>query len=361
MSSNPKKKVNKSSSSGAINKSGNDVVGILDSIIGAIGSEDGTQILGSDSLGIKIKGVTSTQCATFDAAIGRGGVPRGRLTIIHGPEGCGKTTLALHLAAETQRQGGVAIYIDKEYKLDPDYAAKIGVDVGKLIITQPSYLEKVFRAIDAIIDKVVQLREDQGKKIPILIVLDSMNAAITKAEFEGEWEDHHYAPQARVYSSSLPKIMPKISKEDIALVWISQIRTNIGISYGNPTDISGGKAPKFYASLIMSLARKTAIAKDGEKIGNEVELICSKNQIAPPFKKAMCNIIYGVGIDKNAAMVDQAIRDGIIVKKGSWYTWRGESVGQGIDSVVIAFVDNEWMRPLTEEVVEKNGWEQPLI
>ena len=249
------------------------VYNILEGIKSVLGDEDGTQLLGSDGLAIKIKGVVSTQCATIDAAIGRGGIPTGRLTIINGAEGCGKTTLALHLAAEVQKMGGVAVYLDKEYKLDPDYAAKIGVDLEKLIISQPSYLERAFVAFDAIINRAVDIRKQSGERIPIMIILDSMNAAISKAQFEGEWDDSHYAPQARVYSNLLPKLMPKVSKEDVALVWISQIRQKIGLQFGNPDDICGGKAPKFYASLILDVKRAKTIAKDGEKVGNEITVI----------------------------------------------------------------------------------------
>jgi len=332
--------------------------GILEGIIAAVGTEDGAQLLGSDGLAIKIKGVIPTQCSTLDAAIGRGGVPTGRLTIINGPEGCGKTTLALHLVAETQRVGGVAVYLDKEYKLDPDYAAKIGVDCSRLIISQPPYLEKAFKTFDAIIDRAAAIREQQGSRVPIMIVLDSMNAAIAKCQYEGDWDDQHYSPQARVYSSLLPKLMPRVSKEDVALVWISQIRQKIGVQFGNPNTMSGGNAPKFYASLILDVARSKAVAEDGEKIGNETVVTCSKNQIAPPFRKARFNIVYGVGIDKNLALVDQAIRDGIIEKSGSWYSWGDERLGQGTTQTLKMLVENEWLEALQSEVDAVNGWER---
>jgi recombination protein RecA len=353
----PKKKVNKKSKTVSEGIPSN-VKGILEGIIEAVGEEDGAQLLGSDGLAIKIKGIISTQSATVDAAIGRGGVPRGRLTIIHGPEGCGKTTLALHLVAETQRLGGVAVYLDKEYKLDPDYASSLGVDCSRLIISQPPYLEKAFKTFEAIINRAIKLREEQKKRVPILIVLDSMNAAISKAEYEGEWDDKHYAPQARVYSTSLPKLMPRVSKEDVALVWISQIRQKIGVQFGDSDDIAGGKAPKFYASLILKMARIKTLAKDGTKYGNIVEVVCSKNQIAPPFRKGFCNIVYGVGIDKKGSLFDQAIKDGIINQEGSWYSWRGEKLGQGKENSISELEENEWLEALYEEVAEKNNWEK---
>lgn len=299
----------------------------------------------------------STQCATIDAAIGRGGVPTGRLTIINGEEGCGKTTLALHLVAEVQRIGGVAVYLDKEYKLDPDYAANIGVDNSKLVILQPPYLERAFQAFDAIIDRAKLIRENQGR-IPVMIVLDSMNAAITKAEYEGDWDDKHYAPQAGVYSKLLPKLIPKVSKEDVALVWISQIRQKIGVQFGDPNDISGGKAPKFYASLRLDVVRGKAIQKNGKKIGNETSLVCRKNQISPPFKRAEFKIIYGKGIDIYDALITQAIKDGIIEQSGSWYSWGEEKLGQGVESAMKTIIDNGWLEALKEELANVNGWER---
>lgn len=330
--------------------------GILESMAEVVGDEEAGHILGSNESNAKIRGVISTQCWTLDAAIGRGGAPKGRLSIISGMEGCGKTTIALHLAAETQRQGGVVVYLDKEYKLDPEYAASIGVDCKNLIISQPSYLEKAFKVFEAIIAKSKKIREEAGKRIPILVVLDSMNAAITKTQFEGDYEDKHYAPQAGVYSNSLPKLMPKIYEEDIAMVWISQIRQDIGVKFGNPDKISGGRAPKFYASVIMEVARRKSVKDNGEKVGNEVEVVCSKNQIHPPFKRASFEITYGVGINKNLSLIDQAIRDEVIIPSGSWYSWRGEKIGQGKKAVIETLIENDWLEHVEKEVREIHGW-----
>lgn len=330
----------------------------MDGIIEIVGADDAAQLLSSDGLAIKIKGVISTQSAGLDAAIGRGGVPTGRLTIIWGPEGCGKTTLAGHLVAEVQRLGGVAVYIDKEYKLDPEYFASLGVDCDSLIISQPPYLEKAFKVFDAVIDKAAKLRENSKKRYPILIVLDSMNAAITKAEYEGDYEDKHYAPQAGVYSRLLPKLIPKVNKEDVALVWIAQTRTKIGVQYGDPNGIAGGNAPKFYSSLMMRVNKKKVIVEDGGKVGQGTEVVCTKNQIAPPFKRANFDIVYGKGIAIDRSLFDQAVKDDIIHQSGSWYTWRGETLGHGKGDSILELKNNGWMEELYNDVAEKNKWEK---
>jgi len=309
--------------------------GVLDSIRSKLG-DDSAMLLGSDGLAIKIRGVISTQCATIDAAIGRGGIPRSRLTLLHGMEGSGKTTLALHIVAETQRLGGVAVYIDKEYKLDPDYARAIGVNIDQLVLAQPPHLESVFATCEGVIERAAELRKG-GERIPILIVLDSMNAAITKAQYEGEWEDKHMAPQARVYSELLPKLMPKVSKEDVALLWISQVRKKM-VMFGNDTETAGGNAPKFYASLLLDVRRvATNKDSDGEKVANKLVVECKKNQIAPPFRKAEVLIDYGHGINQEQALVAQGVADGIIKKAGNAYEYKGEKLGgQGLPAAAKA-------------------------
>jgi recombination protein RecA len=297
--------------------------------LSSITGEGATQLLGSDGLAIKIKSVISTQCETLDRAIGRGGIPTGRLTIIHGAEGSGKTTTCLHLVSEVQKRGGLAIYIDKEYKLDPDYAKDIGVDTSRLVLCQPLYLEQAMAVMEAAIMKVKKHRKETKKVVPVLIVLDSMNACITKAQLEGGWEDHHMAPQARVFSSALPKIIPMISEESVALVWISQVRQNVAIKYGDPTTLSGGKAPKFYASLILEVKSKGKIEKDGNVIGNHSEVYVRKNQIAPPFKTASFDIRYGLGIDYESSLIECAIEKGLVTNKGAWYYFGDLALGQG--------------------------------
>ncbi len=330
---------------------------LLAEIMDEIGGEGGAQLLGSEGLAIKIRGVISTQCPSIDWAIGRGGIPLGRLSVISGKEGSGKTTLALHIVAECQRQGGVAVYMDKEYKLDPDYARSIGVDTDKLVIIQPSYLESVFGTYDRVIQKAAAHREATGKRTPILLVLDSMNAAITKAEFEGEWDDKHMAPQARVYSQLLPRLIPDVSREDIALLWISQVRQKLNVQYGDPDDICGGKAPKFYASLILKVTRIGSGKKDGERISNKLRVEAVKNQIAPPFKRAEAEVMYGVGIDRERSLIWIAEKLGIVEQSGAYFKHEGHNIGQGMEASAEELrEDDVWRDKILAEVREQLGW-----
>jgi recombination protein RecA len=317
-------------------------------------------LLGDDILKMKIRGVISTQIPELDAAIGRGGVPFGRLTIVHGGEGSGKTTLCLHLVAEVQRMGGVAVYIDKEYKLDPEYAAKVGVDIKSLIISQPSYLEKVFDLTDGIIKKVAAIRKARGKRIPILIVLDSLNACITKTEFEGEYGDKTVAAVARLLSAKLPKLIPQVSQEDVALVFISQVRQKIGVMFGDDEETAGGKAPKFYASLLIHVKRRGTERdeKSGEKVANVVQFECKKNQIAPPFRKAQVKVEYGKGFNRTLSLINRAIELGVLTKKGSWVHWKDTPLGQSVDKAC-EYLENEKesMDKLRRVVRKKEGWD----
>lgn len=318
------------------------------------------QVLGSDENKLKIRGVISTQCAALDKALGRRGVPLGRLTIIHGKEGCGKTTSCLHLVASVQAAGGICVYVDKEYKLDPEYAANIGVNTKRLIISQPSTLEQVYTFIEKTLKKVRAAREKHGKRVPVLVVLDSINACITKAQLEGSHEDQHYSPQARVHSASIPKILELVSKEDVALVYIAQNRTQIGKMFGDPDDIAGGNAPKYYASVIIKMKR---IANNEDKTAQRVQAEIRKNQVAAPFKKCEFWIRHGVGIDQVTSLIEQAEDLGVIGrttaksgKKTSWFEFpvgSDQKFANGLDQARETLEEDEELRLEIMAAVQK--------
>lgn len=310
-----------------------DVKEVLDGMRKEMGDDPHSTVMFADGsdLDVSVRGVVSTQCATLDAAMGRGGAPLGRLVILHGSEGCGKTTLALHLCASVQRMGGIAIYLDKEYKLDLEYAEALGVNRKAMMLSQPSTLEGAFAQMIAGIQHAAKLREKLKRRVPVVIVLDSMNSAITKREFEGDWDDEHMAPQARVYSRNLPKLMPSVYKEDVCLVWISQVRQKMNVQFGSDEQIAGGKGPRFYASMIVHIARVGSVKKDDEAYGNITVAKITKNQVAPPFKKAKFIIKYGHGIDNERAILELALERDVIEKAGSWYSFDGSRIGQGLD------------------------------
>lgn len=319
--------------------------------------DDGALLLGDDALQLKIRGVISTRCPTLDAAIGRGGIPLGRLSILHGGEGSGKTTLALQAIAECQAAGGLGVYIDKEYKLDPDYAEKLGVDTKRLIISQPRTLEQVVTTIEGVVDRAKIHREASRKRAPIMLVVDSLNACIAQAVLEGAIGDHHIATEARIWSRHLPQIVEKCSREDVALVFISQIRKKIGVMFGSPDDMAGGQAPRFYASLIMFVVRVGTEKVDGEKVGNKIEVECKKNQVAPPFKKAHFNINYGTGVDFERSLLVAAEKAGVVEKSGAFYCYEGERIGNGIEaSATFLRKRVEWAEKINTAFREKAGW-----
>lgn len=337
--------------------SGNLIADLIEGMRADIGEEN-VQLLGSDGNLLKIKGVISTQCPTLDAAIGRGGVPLGRLTLLHGAEGCGKTTLALHLAAECHRRGGLVVYFDKEYKLDPDYAKSLGVDLNRVIISQPRTLEQVIDGTKKLISMMKARRLASGKQKPVVVIWDSINAMKAKDVLDDAAGDHHIAPEARLWSKHMPSLIEEASKESIALVGISQVRKKINVMFGDGDDMAGGQAPRFYASLIMKIIR-VGSEKDGEgkKIANKIEAECKKNQIAPPFRKAMFQIKYGSGIDFDHSLLLQLIDMGHVTQGKGGVVFDGVSIGKGIQSAAIAVGQDDALRARLNKLFRQEmGW-----
>lgn len=332
---------------------------LLDGVLEECGDEAGAQLLGSDGLSLKIRGVISTQNAEIDGAIGRGGVPLGRLTILHGMQASGKTTLALHTVASVQQMGGIAVYIDKEYKLDPEYAQAIGVDTSRLIISQPDYLEQIFKLMDSVVKRASTIREKYGRRVPILVILDSMNACITKEMFEADYGKREMAGVARVMSANLPKLMPLVFKEDVGLLFISQVRQKMNVMFGDDEEISGGNAPKFFASLVLHVKRLGAEREGEEKIGNKIRVEPKKNQIAPPFKRADVLVRYGVGFDREAALLSRGLKLEVVNKDGNTFTLAssGEKLGIGEANAVKGLRKSEPLRTtLAAEISAKEPW-----
>lgn len=328
---------------------------IIDSVNKAHGAGK-AMALSSPGLSIHIPGVISTSSEWLDWSLGRGGIPLGRISMIGGNEGTGKTTLALHLCANVQKMGGVAFYVDAEYKLDVDYAHALGVDTDRLILSQPDHMEQALETIITAVERIAQFREKTGESVPALIVLDSLNAMATKAELEGALGDQHYAPQARVMSKALKVMARLLSKESIALFMISQVRQKIGVMFGDDMDTACGKAPKFYSSCIVRLDGGSAVKEGANRIANEVHAKVVKNQIAPPFKKAKLRIKYGVGIDHAHSLHECVKAAGIATTSGSWLTvgkdkWNGLS---GLETQSEA--DPDLISRLVKKLREPYGW-----
>lgn len=336
------------------------VKSVLEEVLAAAGDESTAYILGSNYAKMKVRGVISTQLPTVDAAMGRGGVPLGRLTILHGAESSGKTTLALHVVAETQSLGGVAVYIDKECKLDPDYAKQVGVDTDHLIISQPGDIESIFSFVDGITSRANKIREIKGRRIPILIVLDSINPCKTKAQIEAGYGVEKIGDAAGAFSRYLPKLMPKVFKEDVALLFISQVRTKIGVKFGDQEEISGGWATKHHATIVAYVRRATGSEKDedGVKTAHNAIVDIRKNQIYPPFRKAPVVVRYGQGFDRARSLIVQCEKDEILSRNGAWYSYGDERLANGIDNAVSLLNGNpELYGKLLSEFREKRGWE----
>ena len=274
--------------------------------------------LGSKDLGVATDAV-STGSLGLDIALGIGGLPRGRVIEIYGPESSGKTTLALHVVAEVQKKGGIAAYVDAEHALDPVYAKKLGVDIDEMLISQPDTGEQALEITDTLV-------RSGGVDI---VVVDSVAALTPKAELEGEMGDQLPGLQARLMSQALRKLTGSISKSNTIVIFINQIRMKIGIMFGNPETTTGGNALKFYASVRLDIRRIGAIKDRDEVVGNQTRVKVVKNKVAPPFKQVEFDIMYGQGVSKTGELVDLGVKAGIVEKSGSWYSFDGSRIGQG--------------------------------
>jgi recombination protein RecA len=264
----------------------------------------------------------STGSISVDNALGIGGFPRGRISEIFGPESSGKTTVALQVAAEAQKQGGMAAYIDVEHALDPVYARKLGVDIDNLLVSQPDYGEQALEITNALIT---------SGSIDVLVV-DSVAALVPKAELDGEMGDSFMGVHARLMSQAMRKLTGIVSKSNTCLIFINQIREKIGVMFGNPETTTGGRALKFYASVRADIRRVAAI-KDGETVvGNRTKIKIVKNKMAPPFREAEFDIVYGEGISREGDLIDLGVAHNLIEKSGAWYSYQGERIGQGRDN-----------------------------
>ncbi len=288
----------------------------------------------------------STGSLALDKALGIGGLPRGRVVEIFGPESSGKTTLALHAVASAQSQGGIAAFIDAEHALDPIYARKLGVNCDEMLISQPDTGEQALEITDMLV---------RSGAIDI-VVIDSVAALVPRAEIEGDMGDSHMGLQARLMSQALRKLTGTISKTMTCVIFINQIRSKIGVVFGNPETTTGGNALKFYASVRLDIRRTTPIKDAQEQLGNRTKVKVVKNKLAPPFREAEFDILYGEGISAAGDLLDVGVEAGIIEKSGSWYAYQGERIGQGRQNVKTYFVENpETYQSILTRVRESMG------
>ena len=300
--------------------------------------------LGSRDLGLATDAV-STGSLGLDIALGIGGLPRGRVVEVYGPESSGKTTLALHVVAEIQKKGGTAAYVDAEHALDPVYAKKLGVDIDEMLISQPDTGEQALEITDTLV-------RSGGVDI---VVIDSVAALTPKAELEGEMGDSLPGLQARLMSQALRKLTGSISKSNTIVLFINQIRMKIGIMFGNPETTTGGNALKFYASVRLDIRRIGAIKDRDEVIGNQTRVKVVKNKVAPPFKQVEFDIMYGVGISKVGELVDLGVKAGIVEKSGSWYSYDGSRIGQGREAAKTFLTENTDIADKIESAIRANA------
>ena len=303
----------------------------------------GSVMMMSDK-GVTEQEVISTGSIGLDMALGIGGLPKGRVVEIYGPESSGKTTLAIHVIAEAQKKGGMCAFIDAEHAFDSNYAQKLGVDIDNLLISQPDYGEQALEIADRLI---------LSGALDV-VVIDSVAALVPKSELEGEMGDSKMGLQARLMSQALRKLTATISKTNSCCIFINQLREKIGIMFGNPETTTGGNALKFYASVRLDIRRMAQIKDGDESIGNHVKVKVVKNKVAPPFRQAEFDIIYGEGISKVGEIIDMGVELGIVQKSGSWFSYNADKLGQGREGVKQLLLDNpEMANEIEEKIREK--------
>jgi recombination protein RecA len=276
-----------------------------------------------DGSAIRDIDAVSTGSLGLDVALGIGGLPRGRVVEIYGPESSGKTTLTLHVVAEMQKLGGTAAFVDAEHALDPQYAEKLGVDVDELLVSQPDTGEQALEITDMLV---------RSAAVDVVVV-DSVAALTPKAEIEGDMGDSHMGLQARLMSQALRKLTANIKRSNTLVIFINQIRMKIGVMFGSPETTTGGNALKFYSSVRLDIRRIGAIKKGDEVVGNETRVKVVKNKVAPPFKQVEFDLLYGQGISREGEIIDLGVKQGIVDKAGAWYSYNGDRIGQGKDNV----------------------------
>jgi len=288
----------------------------------------------------------ATGALALDLALGVGGLPRGRVVEVYGPESSGKSTLAMHVVAEAQRNGGICAYIDAEHAMDPIYAAAIGVDVDELLISQPDTGEQALEICDMLV---------RSGALDV-VVIDSVAALTPRAEIEGEMGDHHVGAQARLMSQALRKLTANLNKTDTICLFINQLREKIGVMFGSPETTPGGRALKFYSSVRLDIRRIESIKDGVEVVGNRTRVKVVKNKVAPPFRQAEFDIMYGKGISREGSLLDIGVDMGIVKKSGAWYTYEGEQLGQGRENAKQFLIENaEVMVEISERIRTESG------
>lgn len=324
----------------------NDKLKALDAAISQIEKQHGkgaVMRLGDPSAAMNIETIP-TGALSLDIALGLGGIPKGRVVEIYGPESSGKTTVALHMIAEVQKRGGIAGFVDAEHALDPVYAKAIGVDIDNLYISQPDFGEQALEITETFV---------RSGAIDIVVV-DSVAALVPKAEIDGEMGDSHVGLQARLMSQALRKLTAVINKTNTVVVFINQLREKVGVMFGNPETTTGGRALKFYSSVRLDVRRIETLKQGGEMIGNRARVKVVKNKVAPPFKEAEFDIMFGKGISREGDILDLAASIDVVNKSGAWYSYKGEKIGQGRENAKITLAENPEMMKEIENLVREH-------